>query len=126
MSSYAEAELLVIRWSEARGIIPNSTPLAQARKAHEEVGELLEAIAALEALEMVAEKYEDVKDREVFRGMMRDAWHAARDAIGDVEVCMINVCALLDVDKTSCLYEAYDAIKNRRGYMNKHGIFVKE
>jgi hypothetical protein len=39
MSSFAELELQVIRWSEARKIIPNSTPLAQAIKACEEINE---------------------------------------------------------------------------------------
>lgn len=126
MSSYGEAELKVIRWSEARGIIPNSTAIAQARKAHEEVGELLEALSAHSVVQEVAAKFPDVAIRDEFREIQRKSWNAVIDAIGDVEVCMINVCALLDVDKTRCLYEAYEQIKDRKGYMNKDGIFVKE
>lgn len=126
MSSYAEAEGLVIRWSEARGIIPNSTPLAQARKAHEEVGELLEALAAWEELERVGTTHPDVATHPMYLEQRQSAWKKVIDAIGDVEVCMINVCALLDVDKTRCLYDAYEEIKNRKGHMNKNGIFVKE
>jgi hypothetical protein len=35
--SWGMTELEVIRWSEARGIIPNSTSLAQLSKAYEEM-----------------------------------------------------------------------------------------
>ena len=37
-------EMDVIRWSEARGIIPNSTSLAQWNKAKEELYELRESL----------------------------------------------------------------------------------
>lgn len=47
MSSYTELELAVIRWSEQRRIIPNSTPLAQWIKACEELHELREAISMM-------------------------------------------------------------------------------
>ena len=101
MSSYAELELKVIRWSEQRRIIPNSTPMAQAIKACEEVNELVDAL----------------------RNNNREA---AIDGAGDTLVCLINVCALLDVNLTDCLEAAYLQIKDRRGYMNQEGIFVKE
>jgi NTP pyrophosphatase (non-canonical NTP hydrolase) len=101
MSSFAEVELDVIRWSEARKIIPNSTPLAQCKKAFEEINELYEALR-------VDNRYEAI------------------DAIGDTVVCLINVCALMDVNLTDCLEAAYNQIKDRRGYMNGEGIFVKE
>ena len=42
--TYTHLELDVIRWSEARKIIPNSTPLAQAIKAVEEINELVDAL----------------------------------------------------------------------------------
>jgi NTP pyrophosphatase (non-canonical NTP hydrolase) len=101
MSSYQELELKVIRWSEERRIIPNSTPLAQCKKAFEEINELYEALK--------------VDDR-----------NEAIDAVGDTMVCLINVCALMDVNLTDCLEAAYHQIKDRRGYMNDEGIFVKE
>jgi hypothetical protein len=44
MSTFAELEMAVIRWSEERRIIPNSTPEAQLIKLQEEVNELLDAI----------------------------------------------------------------------------------
>lgn len=101
MSSYAELEMKIVQWSEARKIIPNSTPLAQCKKAFEEVNELYEAL-----------KMNDHNE--------------AIDAVGDTIVCLINVCALMDVNLTDCLEAAYNQIKDRRGYMNAEGIFVKE
>ena len=99
--SWAITELNVIRWSEARGIIPNSTSLAQYKKAQEEMLELQTAICD--------------RDRA---GII--------DGLGDVLVCLINVAALEDLDLTQCLEAAFLEIKDRRGYMNKEGIFVKE
>jgi NTP pyrophosphatase (non-canonical NTP hydrolase) len=94
--SYAEIEMKVIQWSEARKIIPNSTPFAQSMKAVEEIKELVDAL----------------RDNN-------------KDAVGDTVVCLINVCALLDVNLTDCLAAAYEEIKNRKGHMNEQGIFVK-
>ena len=99
--SWNITELNVIRWSEARGIIPNSTSLAQYKKAQEEMHELQTAIID--------------RDRA---GII--------DGVGDVIVCLINVCALEDLDLTKCLEAAYQEIKDRKGYMNSDGIFVKE
>ena len=101
MSSYAELEMKVVQWSEARKIIPNSTPKAQFEKLKEEIYELQAALA-------------DDKMNEII------------DGIGDSVVCLINICALLDVNLTDCLEAAYLQIKDRRGYMNEEGIFVKE
>ena len=99
--SYAEYEMKVVQWSEARKIIPNSTPLAQAIKAVEEINELVDAL--------------------------RDGSNIdAIDAVGDTVVCLINVCALLDVNLTDCLEAAYEQIKDRKGFMNEQGIFVKQ
>jgi len=99
--SYAEVELDVVRWSEERRIIPNSTPLAQSIKAVEEINELVDALRDGNKIDAI-------------------------DAVGDTVVCLINVCALLDVNLVDCLEAAYNQIKDRRGYMNEEGIFVKE
>lgn len=99
--SYREVEMEIVRWSEARRIIPNSTPLAQTKKAMEEIGELYDALT----------------DGDI---------EAARDGIGDTVVCLINVCALMNVDLVECLIDAYAEIKDRKGHMNEEGIFVKE
>jgi NTP pyrophosphatase (non-canonical NTP hydrolase) len=98
--SYADLEMKIVQWGEARGIVQNSTPLAQWRKTHEEVVELLQAIV--------------VNDREE---MM--------DAYGDILVTLIMGCACADLNLVTCLEHAYDQIKNRKGYLNKDGIFIK-
>ena len=99
--SYSEFEMKVIQWSEARKIIPNSTPLAQWKKGMEEMQEVKDAL--------------DAGDMD-----------ALRDGVGDVVVCLINLCALADIDLVHCLGLAYEEIKDRKGYMNAEGIFVKE
>ena len=99
--SWNIAELNVIRWSESRGIIPNSTSLAQFKKAQEEMLELQTAICD--------------RDRA---GII--------DGLGDVLVCLINVAALEDLDLTQCLESAYLQIKDRRGTLLPNGIFQKE
>lgn len=101
VTSYSEVELNVIRWAEARGIIPNSTAVAQYKKAYEEMDELGLAL--------------DTNDMA-----------AIKDGVGDVVVCLINLCALLDIDLVNCLAGAYEEIKDRKGYMNADGIFVKQ
>ena len=51
---------------------------------------------------------------------------AIEDAVGDVLVCLINYCALRDLDMTRCLAGAYEQIKDRRGTLMPDGTFVKE
>ena len=101
MSSWNIIELDVIRWSEARGIIPNSTSIAQWNKAKEELYELQAAIIERNRAGII-------------------------DGLGDVLVCLINVAALENVDLTHCLQTAYNEIKDRKGHMNAGGIFVKD
>jgi NTP pyrophosphatase (non-canonical NTP hydrolase) len=99
--NWNEAELLVLGWSEDRGIIKNAKPHTQIMKAISEMGELADA--------------ELKGDRD-----------AIEDAIGDVLVCMINYCAIRDLDMTRCLYRAYNEIKDRKGHLTEDGTFVKE
>ena len=99
--SYADIEMKVVQWGEARQIVQNSTPYAQAKKTQEELYELFEAI-------------ED-GDRE-----------AMADAYGDILVTLVMGCATADLDLVTCFQGAYNEIKNRKGFLNKEGIFVKE
>lgn len=99
--SYADIEMKVIQWSEARKIIPNSSPEIQLLKAMSELGELADATIK--------------KDQE-----------AVIDAVGDVMVCLINYCALQDLNLVNCMEVAYDQIKNRKGTLLPNGLFVKE
>jgi NTP pyrophosphatase (non-canonical NTP hydrolase) len=98
---YRSIELKVVRWAEARCIIPNAKPHSQLLKAVAEMGELADA-----------ENKGDLP--------------AIKDGVGDVVVCLINYCALRDIDLVQCLALAYDEIKDRRGTLLPNGVFVKE
>jgi NTP pyrophosphatase (non-canonical NTP hydrolase) len=117
MKTYRILELDVINWAEARSIIPNSTPKAQAIKTLEEAGELLQASSKLHILE-----YTQYKDTPIYNEIKEQY----RDALGDVLVTMIIGAALADVDLVDCLNQAYNEIKDRKGYMDSNGIFIKE
>jgi NTP pyrophosphatase (non-canonical NTP hydrolase) len=99
--SYAQIEMQVIQWGEARGIVQNSNPMAQAWKTREELHELLDAIAS--------------NDRE-----------AMIDAYGDILVTLVMGCATADLDLVTCFNHAYEQIKDRKGYLSPEGIFIKE
>lgn len=101
MYSYREVEVHILRWAEARGIIPHATPASQLLKVMSELGELADA--------------EGKRDLD-----------AVRDAVGDVMVCLINYCALRDIDLVACTVGAYEQIKDRRGRLMPDGTFVKE
>ena len=99
--SYADYEMRIIQWAEARQIIPNSTPATQLLKAVSELGELADATIKGNRLDVM-------------------------DAVGDVMVCLINYCALQDINLVDCMELAYDEIKNRKGTLLPNGVFVKE
>ena len=99
--SYADFEMKVVQWGEARGIVQNATAMSQAIKTLEETTELLDALNKKNLDE-------------------------AKDAIGDIVVTLIMVCAVLDIDLVSCVKGAYDEIKDRKGYLTKEGVFVKQ
>jgi len=99
--SYAAIEIKILQWSEARKIIPNSNPESQLLKAVSEIGELADATIK--------------RDKE-----------AIVDSVGDVMVCLINYCALQDINLVDCMEIAYDQIKNRRGTLLPNGVFQKD
>jgi NTP pyrophosphatase (non-canonical NTP hydrolase) len=99
--SFAKTEMQVIVWGTQRGIVQNSTPFAQAIKTKEELDELFEAISKGDQEAMI-------------------------DAYGDILVTLVMGCACADLDLTKCFEVAYEQIKDRKGFLNKNGIFVKE
>lgn len=99
--SYADVEIKIIQWAEARRIIPNSNPESQLLKAVSEMGELADAT-------------------------IKNDQEAIVDAVGDVMVCLINYCALQDINLVDCMEVAYDQIKNRRGSLLPNGVFKKD
>lgn len=48
------------------------------------------------------------------------------DAIGDILVVLCGYCVQRDYDLVTCLEVAYEEIKDRKGYVNDQGVFVKE
>jgi|TARA_R110002126_G_scaffold31510_1_gene101391 NTP pyrophosphatase (non-canonical NTP hydrolase) len=100
MATYQTLELDIIRWAEARQIIPNSTAQAQLLKAVSEMGELADAT-------------------------LKKQMPAITDGVGDVMVCLIIYCALLDINLVDCMEWAYEEIKERKGTLLENGVFVK-
>jgi len=101
MQSFNMVELDVIRWGEARGIIQNSTSAAQVKKTQEEVQELVDAIAANDKAGII-------------------------DAIGDVMVTLTMIAAIEDLPLVACYQAAYNEIKNREGYLDANGLWIKD
>jgi len=99
--SYADIEMKVIQWGEARQIVQNSTPFAQAMKTNEDLKELFEAIEANDRVAMA-------------------------DAYGDILVTLIMGCATADLNLVECLKGAYNEIKDRKVHLSKEGLFIKE
>mgnify|MGYP003652036611 CR=1 FL=1 len=93
-------EMEIVRWAEARKIVPNSTPETQLLKAISEMGELADA---------------------TIKGQQDDIV----DAVGDTMVCLIIYCALQNLNLVDCMQVAYDSIKNRKGTLLENGVFVK-
>jgi NTP pyrophosphatase (non-canonical NTP hydrolase) len=98
--SYSDIEMKVIQWAEDRQIIPNSTPSTQLLKLMAELGELSDAT--------IKNDLDEIKD-----------------GVGDVMVCLINYCALQDIDLVDCIKSAFREIKDRRGTLLSNGVFVK-
>ena len=101
MSTYADYEMKIIQWAEARQIIPNSTPATQLLKAMSELGELADAT-------------------------IKDDLENIKDGVGDVMVCLVNYCALQDINLVDCMELAYREIQHRKGTLLPNGVFVKE
>jgi NTP pyrophosphatase (non-canonical NTP hydrolase) len=99
--TFEATQMNVIRWSEDRKIIPRAKPHTQLMKAVSEMGELCDA-------------------------ELKGDIDAIEDGVGDVLVCLINYCALKEIDLVSCLQGAYDEIKGRSGTLMPNGLFVKD
>jgi NTP pyrophosphatase (non-canonical NTP hydrolase) len=94
-------DIHIDKWFEDRGITENGKPMAQAIKTLEETTELLDALN---------------KNDE----------HEIKDAIGDIYVTLRGVCLTYGVKMDDCINQAYEEIKDRKGYLTPEGMFVKE
>jgi hypothetical protein len=86
-------------WSEDKLIFKNGRRETQFLKLMEEMGELASNIA---------------KGRDV------------RDDIGDCLVVLNNLAVMSGTTLEECLGIAYYQIKDRKGYLNGNGVFIKE
>lgn len=96
-----ELEEKVKDWGYARGITINGDPSTQTLKLVSEMGELADNIA-------------------------KGRYENAKDDIGDMIVVLIMISELIGTDIKECLQVAYDDIKDRKGYLNENGVFVKQ
>ena len=97
--TFSEFEQNVIQWASDRGILEYGTAQTQMLKAMEELGELAGAVAKGKPIE---------------------------DHMGDTLVTLILVAYLSNSTCQAGWDEAWEEIKDRKGYLNSDGIFVKE
>jgi len=89
------------KWMYDRKIPENGKPMAQAIKTLEETTELLAALNNGDKAETM-------------------------DAVGDIYVTLRGVCLTAGFSFDDCIHQAYNEIKDRTGYMNSAGTFVKD
>lgn len=99
MSRMDELIELCTKWSSDRGIFVNGTIQTQALKLVSEVGELADNVA---------------KQRDF------------ADDIGDCLVVLNNLAVMYELTLEECLEVAYNDIKDRKGYLNGAGVFIKD
>ena len=86
-------------WSYDRGILQNGKPNTQVLKLVSEVGEMCDHMA----------KGEDIKDD-----------------IGDCIVVLSNLSHMIGSSLEECWSIAYENIKDRKGFLNEQGNFIKD
>ncbi len=88
-------------WHRARKITINGNSNTQTIKLGEEYGELCS-------------------------GIVRGDKDLIKDSIGDMVVVLVAIAELEGMTLEECVKSSYDEIKDRKGYLNKDGIFIKE
>lgn len=93
-----DLEQSIVEWSAARGILTNGKAETQCLKLMSELGELADNLA---------------KGRDV------------KDDIGDCFVVLTNIARLCNTTLEECVNLAYNEIKDRQGFLNANGSFIK-
>ena len=88
-------------WHKARKITINGNSNTQTIKLGEEFGELCS-------------------------GIVRGNKDLIKDSIGDMFVVLVAIAELEGMTLTECVKDAYAEIKDRRGFLNEDGVFIKE
>lgn len=101
MMTYERLEDLILEWATHRGILQNGDHKNQLLKLVSEIGEYSDEVAKNNHAKMV-------------------------DELGDIMVVLIIMAELADIDPIGALAQAYNKIKDRKGYLNENGVFVKE
>jgi len=98
MRTLDELNKLTLEWSKDRGILTNGKATTQALKLGSEFGELCDNLA---------------------KGL------SIKDDLGDMIVVITNLAALEGLSLAECWNHAYDDIKDRKGFLNENGTFIK-
>ena len=146
----------VENWATERGIYEHSTPQAQLLKSLSELGELADAVikddrnGLIDAIGDVAVclvNYAKMTDYDIETPCF-DPCEAVTiyDLIGSVSILIgrhleqtkadddviVMLCSLVGIaqrnnlDLLECCEAAWNEIKDRKGFLNEHGVFVKE
>lgn len=91
-------EELIVQWSYDRGILQNGKAITQCLKLMSELGELADNLA---------------------KG------NNCEDDIGDCLVVLTNIARLEGTTLQKCGNKAYNDIKDRKGFLNANGNFIK-
>tara|TARA_R110000851_G_scaffold45642_6_gene111583 strand:- start:362 stop:712 length:351 start_codon:yes stop_codon:yes gene_type:complete len=95
-----ELQKKTLQWSSDRGILANGKIITQALKLGSEMGELMDNAA-------------------------KDNKEAMKDDIGDCLVVLTNLANLAGTTLEECWEVAYNDIKDRKGFLNSNGNFIK-
>lgn len=101
MEDLSVLSVKIKQWGKDRGINQNGTLEGQVLKAVSEMGELADAVAKGDGIEIV-------------------------DAIGDIFVCLVMAAEIHGKSIEKCVTAAWDQIKDRKGKLMPNGVFVKE
>ena len=63
---------------------------------------------------------------ELCSGIVRGDKDLIKDSIGDMFVVMVAIAELENMTIEECVADAYAEIKDRKGFLNEDGIFIKE
>ena len=91
----------VKQWHKDRKITINGNSLTQTVKLGEEYGELCS-------------------------GIVRDNKEVIADSIADMVVVLVAIAELEDLQLEQCFQDTWDEIKDRKGFLNEAGNFIRE
>jgi hypothetical protein len=126
-TSFSMVENLVIIWGRDRSIIQNSSSLAQAIKTAEECnGELIVHAAQLKVLREVQAGYSDSSPVwEALEDEIQSLVAMLKDDVGDVMVTLAMVSEIEGFGMVEAFIQAYNEIRNRKGYLGADGKYYK-